>query len=52
MPDDSDANVFEVVSSQLVQNLWVNLVLSERLFVALQPQLAQPCRDIHGVPHA
>jgi hypothetical protein len=50
MPDSGDANVFEIVSSQFGQDLGVNLVLPERLLVALQPQLAQPKRDVHGVP--
>ena len=40
VPDGGDANVFEIVSSQLGQDLGVNLVLPERLLVALQPQLA------------
>ena len=31
MSDDGDANVFEIVSSQLGQDLGVNLVLPERL---------------------
>jgi hypothetical protein len=45
-----DANVFEIVSSQLGQDLGVNLVLPERLLVALQPQLPQPSRDVHKSP--
>ena len=49
MSDDGDANVFEIVSSQLGQNLGVNLVLPERRLVALQPQLAQPRRNVHDV---
>jgi hypothetical protein len=27
----------------------MNLILLERLLIALQPQLPQPSRDIHGV---
>ena len=49
MPDDGDANVLEVISSQLGQNIGDDLVLAERLLVALQPQLSQPRQDIHGV---
>ena len=51
MPDDGDANVFEIVSSQLGQNPGINLVVPECLLVALQPQLLQPSRDVHGIPH-
>ena len=47
MPDRGDAKVFEIVSGQLGQDLGVNLVLPERLLVALQPQLPQPSRDVH-----
>ena len=50
MSDDGDANVFEVIGGQLRQNVGRNLVLLERLFVALQPQLSQPRQNIHGVP--
>jgi hypothetical protein len=50
VPNDGDADVFEVISSQLRQKVGRNLVLLERLFVALQPQLSQPRQDIHGVP--
>src|ERR1700733_13347263 len=49
MPDDDDAHVFEVISSQLGQNIGGDLILTERLLVALQPQLSQPCQDLHGV---
>ena len=49
VPDDGDANVFEVVGGQLRQNVGRNLVLPERLLVALQPQLSQPRQDVHGV---
>jgi hypothetical protein len=49
MPDDGDANVFEVISSQLGQNIGRDFILTERLLVALQPQLSQPRQDIHGV---
>jgi hypothetical protein len=51
VPDDGNANVFEIVSSELGQDLGVNLVLPERLLVALQTKPVQPNRDIHGVPH-
>ena len=51
MSDDGDANVFEIVSSQLGQDLGVNLVLPERRLVAPQPQLAQPRRNVHDVHH-
>jgi hypothetical protein len=37
VPDDGDANVFEIVSGQLRQNIGSNLILPERLLVALQP---------------
>ena len=37
MSDDGDANVFQIVSSQLGQNLGVNLVLPERRLVAPSP---------------
>ena len=50
MPDDGDANVFEIVSGQLRQNIGSNLILPERLLIALQPQLSQPRQNIHGVP--
>jgi hypothetical protein len=40
----------KIVSSQLRQDLGVNLVLPERLLVALQPQLPQPSRDVHKRP--
>ena len=50
VPDGGDANVFEIVSSQLGQDLGVNLVLPERLLIALQPQLPQPSRDVHEPP--
>jgi hypothetical protein len=52
MPDDGDANVFEIVSSQLGQDLGVNLVLPERLLIALQTKISQPSRDVHDVPSA
>jgi hypothetical protein len=42
--------VCELVTSLLWQNLGVNLNLSERRLVALQPQLLQPSRDVHGAP--
>ena len=51
MPDGDDANFLEVVSSQLGQDLGVNLVFPERLFVALKPQLPQPSRNVHGRPN-
>jgi hypothetical protein len=50
VPDDGDANVFEILASQLGQNLAGDLILPERLLVALQPQLSQLRQDIHGVP--
>ena len=50
VPDGGDAKVFEIVSRQLGQDLGVNLVLPERLLVALQPQLPQPSRDVHKRP--
>ena len=50
MPDDGDANVFEIISSQLGQNIGSNLILPERLLIALQAQLPQPCQDVHRVP--
>ena len=50
MPDDGDANVFEIVSGQLRQNIGSNLILPERLLIALQAQLSQPRQNIHGVP--
>jgi hypothetical protein len=37
VPDDGDANVIEIISSQFGQNIGGNLVLPERLLVALQP---------------
>ena len=36
MPDDGDANIFEIVSSQLRQNVGSDLILPERLLIALQ----------------
>ena len=47
MPDGGDADVLEIVGSQLGQDACVNLVVPERLLIALQPQLPQPTRDIH-----
>ena len=37
--DGGDAKIFQIVSSQLRQDLGVDLILPERLLVALQPQL-------------
>jgi hypothetical protein len=37
MSDDSNTNISEILSGQLRQDLGVNLVLLERLLVALQP---------------
>ena len=45
MPDGGDADVFEIISSQLGQDLRVDLVLPERLLVALQPQLPHQGAD-------
>ena len=50
VPDDGDANVLQVIGGQLGQNVGSDLILPERLPVALQPQLSQPRQDIHGVP--
>ena len=41
-PTVGNAKVFEIISRQLGQDLGVNLVLPERLLIALQPQLPQP----------
>ena len=44
--------IFESISSQLAQDLDLNLVLPKRIFIALQPQLPQPSGDFHGIPRA
>ena len=50
--NDPDAQVVQIVGGQRRQQLGVNRMLAERLLVALQPQLSQPCRDLHDVPRA
>ena len=48
---ERDTEFLEVRVGQFRQDLSIDLGLLERLFVALQPQLAQPSRSIHNVPH-
>ena len=46
---EQDPELFQVSVGQLGQDLGVDRVLAERLLVALQPQIPQPSRDIHGI---
>ena len=45
---ERQAELLEVGFGQLGQHLPVDLVVAERLLVALQPQTAQPSGDVHG----
>ncbi len=51
MADRGDPDVLEVVRRQLSQHLHVDVVVAERLLVALQPQIPQPGRNVHHSPH-
>ena len=46
--DGRDADFPKVVGGELGQNRSVDVIFPERLLVALQPQSAQPCRDVHA----
>jgi hypothetical protein len=50
MADRGDADVLEILGGQVRQHLGVNVVVPKHLFVALQAQLAQPSRNVHGRP--
>ncbi len=44
---ERDAEVLQVPIGELGQDVGYDVVVAERLLVALQPQLAQPSRDVH-----
>ena len=47
---ERDAEFLEILVRQFGQDLGLDLVVLERLRVALQPQLPQPSRDVHKRP--
>jgi hypothetical protein len=47
MADAGNAEVLEVVAGQIGQEIDVDLVVTERLLVALEPEAAQPVPDFH-----
>ena len=46
MADEGNAEVLEVVGGQIGQEIDVDLVVAERLLVALEPEAAQPIPDV------
>jgi len=49
---ERDAELFQIGRGQVRQDVGVNVTVAEPLLVALQPELPQPSRDVHAVPHA
>ena len=45
------AELLEVGFGEFAQDVEVDRIVTERLLVALQPQLLQPSPDVHSVPH-
>jgi hypothetical protein len=50
MADRRDPDVFKILRGQVGQHFGIDVVIPKRVFVALQPQLPQPRRNVHGVP--
>ena len=50
MADRGDPDVLEVARRELPQHLGVDVVVAERLLIALHPQLSQPSVDVHPAP--
>jgi len=57
MPDDTDAQILQVLSRQARKNRFVNLVLAERCLILPKAKASQPNDDVHdgapnsGLPH-
>jgi hypothetical protein len=47
MPDQTDAEILQILGGQAGQYACVDLVRAERRLVLLEPELPQPIRDIH-----
>ena len=47
VPESRDAKLFQVISRQAQQDLFVYLVLAERSLIAPEAQGAQPIPDVH-----
>jgi hypothetical protein len=48
MPDAGDADLLQIVRSDVGKDCRVDLVLGERLFILPEPQAAQPSPDVHS----
>ena len=48
MADRGDAEPDQILGRKVHEDLGVDVVLPERLFVLSQPQATQPSRDVHG----
>ena len=49
MADRGDAEPDQILGREIHEDLGVDVVLPERLFVLSQPQTTQPGRDVHGL---
>ena len=49
VPYQADAKVVEVLGCKLAQNRSVNRVVAKRLFILLQAETVEPCRNVHAL---
>ena len=49
MADGSNAEFLQIVGGQLGQYRGIDGVVVERLFVLLQPETVEPCRNVHAL---
>src|SRR2546429_9562487 len=49
MADRGDTEPDQILGREVHEDLGVDVVLPERLFVLSQPQTTQPGRDVHGL---
>ena len=47
MPDRDHAQFLEVLHGQFQQDRFIDFIVSESLFIALQAEVAQPRRDVN-----
>jgi hypothetical protein len=48
MSDEVDAEVLQVFGGQLRQDRRVNGVVAKRRLVLLEPEVVEPCRNVHA----